>query len=218
MFTDRDGGMKLTINVLEATGKAGLRTALKAAGYVFPDSEDIKALSDVVNGWKPDWEQLIARLDALSAQMAAIYENPELYEGTDESGLETIPEDELEKWGGALEKRENESTSPESAAPNSQPVAGGISGTYICDISGPYANESVHMTILDNGDGTAVVSNFAFWDLESESLAASYDADTGHFSFDIFKAVFTQADVLTASGELYIKGEKHNVSLRRISG
>ena len=74
------------------------------------------------------------------------------------------------------------------------------------------------MTIQDNSDGTAVVSNFEFWDLGSERLNARYDADTGHFFFDIFEAVFTHTSGgLTASGEFYIEGQKHTVALSRIS-
>lgn len=116
VFANRDGGMNLTVNILEATGEAGLRAALKTAGYVFPDSEHIKALSDVMNGWKPNRELMIARLDALSAQMAAIHQNPELYGDTDENGLEAIPEDELEEWENALEERENEGGSAETVS------------------------------------------------------------------------------------------------------
>lgn len=219
VFADRDGGMRLTAQVFEAGGKAGLKSALKAAGYIFPDNVDIKALSDVINGWKPDRELMIARLDALAAQMAEIRKNPELFEGAEDNGLEAIPEDELEEWESALEEREEESASPENPTPNSQQMVGGISGTYVCDINGTYVNGSYQITIQDNGDGTAVVSNFDFWDLGSESLDASFDVDTGHFSFEVFEAWFKHtSDGFTALGEFYVEGEKHNVSLRRVSG
>lgn len=224
-YEDKIIGIKvegLSGQAVSISGKvfeSGAKAALKDAGYVWPENEQIKGLADALQDWKPDWELMIARLDALSAQMAAIYQNPELYRDTDESGFETIPEDELEEWENALEERENE-----GGVAQPVPVSGnGISGTYSCDISGPVLSGTYHITLQDNGDGTVIVSNFTldtFLNPEytGEVYEGRYNLETGLFFFDWFEAFFAFDGVdITATGEFYVEGEKHTVSLSRTS-
>lgn len=66
----KGGGTKLTAQVFENPGEAGLKASLEAAGYVFPQTS--KTLSEIINGWKPDLEAAIARLDTLAAQITAL--------------------------------------------------------------------------------------------------------------------------------------------------
>ena len=138
-YEDKIVGIKvegLSNNTIELSGQifeSGAKAALEAAGYVLPENDTVKALSDILNGWKPDQELMISRLDALASQMAAIYQNPELYKNTDENGLEAIPEEDLEEWENALKERENEGSAAQetpsggSAAPPSGDF-GAVSG------------------------------------------------------------------------------------------
>jgi hypothetical protein len=65
-----DGGTMLTARALEALGEVSLRTALTGLGLVFP--ETMRPLVEVVNGPRMDRDAIVARLDAIVAQMAAI--------------------------------------------------------------------------------------------------------------------------------------------------
>jgi hypothetical protein len=219
-FEDKVMGIKVegvsnhVISITSEIVKAGTEETLRDIGLKWPLDDDIKAIADILMGWKPDKDVTIARLDALAQQSAAIHENPELFNDPPGSGLEEIPEEELEEWEAVLDEREGESNGTQAPVSSTSKPETNISGTYRCDISGQYLNESLSITIRDNGDGTAVVTNFDLWDMGSERLPARYNSDTGRFSFDMFDAVFTKTGgVFTASGELYIEGQKHIVSL-----
>ncbi|MDY0257993.1 zinc ribbon domain-containing protein [Gudongella oleilytica] len=219
-FEDKVMGIKVegvsnhVISITSEVVRAGTEETLRDIGLKWPLDNDVKAIADILMGWKPDKDVTVARLDALAQQSAAIYENPELYNNTADSGLEKIPEEELEEWEAALADREVDSTDTDAPVTATDKSSSNISGTYTCDISGQFINESLSITIKDNGDGTAVVTNFDLWDMGSERLPARYNSDTGRFSFDMFDAVFTKTGgVFTASGELYIEGQKHIVSL-----
>ena len=138
-YEDKIVGIKvegLSNNTIELSGQifeSGAKTALEAAGYVLPENDTVKALSDILNGWKPDQELMISRLDALASQMAAIYQNPELYRNTDENGLEAIPEEDLEEWENALKERENEGSAAQETPSGGSAVppsgdSGAVSG------------------------------------------------------------------------------------------
>lgn len=219
-FEDKVMGIKVegvsnhVISITSEIVKAGTEETLRDIGLKWPLDDDIKVIADILMGWKPDKDVTIARLDALAQQSAAIHENPELFNDPPGSGLEEIPEEELEEWEAALDEREGENNGTQAPVSSTSKPEANISGTYRCDISGQYLNESLSITIRDNGDGTAVVTNFDLWDMGSESFPARYNSDSGRFSFDMFDAVFTKTGgVFTASGELYIEGQKHIVSL-----
>ena len=220
-FEDKVMGIKVegvsnhVISITSEVVRAGTEETLRDIGLKWPLDNDVKAIADILMGWKPDKDVTVARLDALAQQSAAIYENPELYNNTADSGLEKIPEEELEEWEAALADREVDSTDTEAPVTATDKSSSNISGTYTCDISGQFINESLSITIKDNGDGTAVVTNFDLWDMGSESFPARYNSDTGKFFFDIFEADFIKTGgSFTATGELYVEGQKHVVSLR----
>ena len=106
--------------------EAGAKAAMEAAGFLFPQTT--KTLLEMVKIYREamDGEAMTSRLEVLSAQMTAIYQNPELYEDMDENGPEPIPEEELEEWESALEERENESAATD----------GGVSGGAASAASG----------------------------------------------------------------------------------
>ena len=177
-FEDKVMGIKVegvsnhVISITSEVVRAGTEETLKDIGLKWPLDNDIKAIADILMGWKPDKDVTVARLDELAQQSAAIYENPELYNNTADSGLEKIPEEELEEWEAALADREVDSTDTEASVTATDKSSSNISGTYTCDISGQFINESLSITIKDNGDGTAVVTNFDLWDMGSESSPA----------------------------------------------
>lgn len=232
-YEDKIMGIKVeglshqTLTVSAQVFESGAKAALDAAGYKLPQTDALKALADILNDWKPDREVTIARLDALSAQMAAIQQNPDLYEETDGNGLEAIPESELEAWESALAEREGASeeggAEMGSAEAGNTPTAGAswgnLSGSYSCELSGPIYNKAYRLTIVDNGNGNASVSNDNFWaDSEGSSYEARYNADSGAFDFAWFDASFSfEAGNITAAGEFFVEGQRHTVSLRRVS-
>lgn len=88
-----EGVSNQAVNITTEVFKAGAQSALEAAGFILPGNKEVKSLSEILKGWKPDSEIMIARLDALASQMAAIKENPELFQELIEIVEQTSPEE-----------------------------------------------------------------------------------------------------------------------------
>ena len=146
-------GLGLSEHTFRISGQvfeAGSKAALEAAGFLYPKAAE--AISQLAELWEPDPEVMIARMDALTSQMA-----------------------ELAQAAGIKEEDPPEPNGNENVPP---PVVAGdinIFGKYTCVATGGVDNETLTTTIAirDNGNGALL------WiDEDGEETHLSYDPAT----------------------------------------
>jgi len=153
-----EGLSEQAVSISGQVFEAGAKAALEAAGYVLPENETIKALSDILNDRKPDREQLRARLDALSARMS-----------------------ELEQTAGITEEVPPDQGNAESAPPSKVPEntpAGDINifGRYtVGTTSEDGETDTMTVTLSDAGGG------YVLWQTEGDEYEEDeYEEDDGY--------------------------------------
>jgi len=182
---------KIVAQIFTNNGEEALKIALKAAGFMFPESA--KTISEIADKYRQmtDAEAMTGRIGALATQIA-----------------------ELEQAAGITsedEAKEEDAQSPEKAAPLS---ASEIAGTYRCIISSEDGKESADakITIRDNGDGT-----ITWIDEEGNKDVFHYDRNTNTINIESEGSIFHMEFAVSEGkivGEGYTSGKIGNTPVK----